>query len=321
MRQYLVVIASVYILWDIYEHINRSTPPLLLPPTIVYQTFPESGISNEELDISRDFLRYKCVDRKRLGGRSIYLEHAAHSLDRVEGSWFVCFDGGIALVKNSCTVLSFGVNVDETFDKEVNTQYGCQVESFDPFIESELFQSIRNKNQALANAVTLNVNSKWNFHRIGIVDEHSIRNLNQIGWMTSFKRILDYVKLTNKTIDIVKIDIEMGEWIVLNDLDVDYMCKYVKQFMLETHPTFVFPSVQTNPNDHLRSLRKFEKCFRLFHRDTRFFKRDDPYYRSEFQEPISHMIALNDFKTEIKLMDYMVTYGELYFVNKNFLRR
>ena len=279
----------------------------------------EQRFRYNKFNVSRDFLRYSCEDKRRIGGHPSFLPYAQHSLDRVEGAWFICFDKGISVIENACTILSFGVNDDESFDRAMNNDYGCRVESFDPFVENGFFQVIRNKDPQLAQAVTLTVNPKWHFHRIGIVDENSKANEKQIGWMTSFNRILDYVKLKNKVIDIFKMDIEMGEWIVLDDLNVNYMCKYVKQFVLETHAAFIFPDVKTDPARHIHLLRKFEKCFNLFHRDTRFFKVYDHTAHSEFQEPISYSVPLKEFKTEIKLIDYMVTYGELYFVNTNFL--
>ena len=85
--------------------------------------------------------------------------------------------------------------------------------------------------------------------------------------MKSLNEILEYTQLRNKVIDIFKIDIEHNEWEVLMDLDCDYACKYFKQFALETHPSAIYVS----PVDSLKHLRILEKCFLLFHRDTRYF--------------------------------------------------
>ena len=120
-------------------------------------------------------------------------------------------------------------------------------------------------------------------------------------------------------------DIENGEWEFLVNLDVDYMCKYVKQFMLETHTPQVNPNVfNLNLEQALRVMRKLERCFLLYHRDTRFYRDfgQGTYavWKTEFQEPITYKIDLNEFKSELKIIDFMVTYGELYFVNKEFLK-
>jgi len=117
--------------------------------------------------------------------------------------------------------------------------------------------------------------------------------------------------LTNKTVDIFKMDIENAEWDFLTNFDIDYACKYFKQFMLETHPT----DTMFDPLE-LKKLRKLEKCFLLFHRDTRFFVTND---KTEFQLHEEFQLDLEPFENEIVLMNYVISYGELYFLNKNFL--
>ena len=279
----------------------------------------EHRFGYSDFNVSRDFLRYSCVNKRRIGGNVAFLPFAKHSMDRVEGAWYVCFDKGVEVIENKCNIISFGVSSDESFDRAMNNDYGCRVESFDPYVENDFFKGIRNKDAKLAQAVTLTVNPKWHFHRIGVVDDKSLANENQIGWMTSFNRLLGYAKLKNEVIDVLKMDIEMSEWVVLEEFDMDYICKYVKQFLLETHPQFLIPSIKTDPDRHIHLLRKLEKCFKLFHRDTRFFKLYNQGLRSEFQDPESYSIPLTEYKSETHLVDYMITYGELYFVNTNFL--
>ena len=121
-----------------------------------------------------------------------------------------------------------------------------------------MFKSLRDQKP---NAVTLQINQKWRFHRIGLVgDVKSVKNANQIGWMARLSEILEYTKLNQKIIDIFKMDIESGEWEFLLNIDMDYMCKYVKQFVFETHSTRSY-SHSLNDNDALKAVRKFEQCF------------------------------------------------------------
>ena len=114
----------------------------------------------------------------------------------------------------------------------------------------------------------------------------------------------------------------MAEWRVFDEFDVNYLCAHVKQIMFETHTAYLFPNVATDPERHLFILRKLEKCFRLIRRDTRFFREftvnQYGFQKTEFQEPITYKIDLAEFKSEEKLIDFLVTYGELYFVNINF---
>jgi len=235
-------------------------------------------------------------------------------------------DDGVAPIKNECVVLSFGINQDESFDVEIDSSYKCQIESFDPFIEGIRFAQIRNSNINLKDSVTLKVNDKWRFHRIGLVgDLKSVKNENKIGWMARLDQILNYTQLSNKVIDIFKVDIDNGEWDFLSYVNVDYLCKYVKQIMFETHTPEIVPDVKSVPlKEALKLMRSLEKCFLLFHRDTRFYKEGKAgkygFWKTEFQEPIEYKIPLNEFKNELEIIDFMVTYGELYFVNKNFLK-
>ena len=156
---------------------------------------------------------------------------------------------------------------------------------------------------------------------MGISDQKGVKSENKKGeWMATFEQILKYVELNDRVVDVVKIDIESAEYGVLNELDIGYWCEYVKQFYVETHPSEPRNGIAKN---WLPLLRKLEKCFLLFHRDTRFFAIGDYYYggniQSEFQPPRPYKVDLNMFIDETDLIDYMVVFGELYFLNKNFL--
>ena len=283
------------------------------------ETLRKRSFKNYEL-MSRDFFRYKCNDIKRIGGWDQFVRAVPNELFRTEGSWFVCFDKGVAPIQDKCNIISFGVNRDESFDRVMNTKYGCRVESFDPYVEHDVFQTIRNRDNSLSDKPTLQVNKKWKFHRIGVVGNNSVQNFNKIGWLTTFKEIIKYTKLEYEIIDVLKMDIENGEWDVLRDMDIDYLCKYVKQFMMETHIWKLSPGVSSQ---FLRLVKKLEKCYLLFRRDTRFYQEfiNGPYgfQKTEFQDPKTYRISLNDFIDENDIINFMVTFGELYFVNENFI--
>lgn len=96
-------------------------------------------------------------------------------------------------------------------------------------------------------------------------------------------------------------------------MDMNYACKYFKQFMFETHMNFRF-----------NELVKLEECFFMFHRHTRFYINnllDTPTgLKSEFQQT-NFSLNLSMFKDELYLAEYMFVNGEFYFVNKNFFFR
>ena len=224
--------------------------------------------NDKKLGIS-DFNRYDCKNKKRIGGQSEFILAANNPLWRIDGSWFLCFDESLAPNKNRCNVLSFGVNTDESFDLEMNEKHGCNVYSFDPLIECERFSKIRKSHPSLTNSYKLKINDKWKFYRIGLVGSNKkVVNQTKIGGMNSLENILKITHLKDKVVDVFKIDIEYGEFDLLTNLDIDYACKYFKQFMLETHPK----SFRDTSFYYL--LKRLDPCFLLFHRDTRFFKGD-----------------------------------------------
>ena len=149
---------------------------------------------------------------------------------------------------------------------------------------------------------------------------NSTKNENRIGWLATFDQIIDYIGLRNQIIDVFKMDIENNEWEPLKTIDMDYMCKYVKQFMIETHIWKLKPGAALQFRDDMRRL---EKCFRMFTRYTRIYQefKNGPYgfQKTEFQEPKTYNLALKDFKDELDIIDFLVTFGELYFVNERFL--
>ena len=108
---------------------------------------------------------------------------------------------------------------------------------------------------------------------------------------------------------------------------MDYLCKHVKQIAIETHPKYALfsKSIKIPPGvnfEYVKQLRKLEKCFLLFHRDTRFFSESlfvHGFLKTEFQEPKNFAIDLKNYRDENDLIDYLVTFGEMSFINANFL--
>ena len=218
-------------------------------------------------------------------------------VSRIDGAWYICFDEKIKPMTNQCVVLSFGINEDASFDIEMSKKIKCQVESFDPFVVNKLF----NKTEHDKSLLTIRVNEKWRFHKIGITgDWKQAKKWKRIGWMAKLEDILEYTNLMNKIIDVVKMDIENGEWSVLINLDIEYACKYFKQFVLETHTSKLDSRVfeQNGKFDPLTVLRKLERCFLLFHRDTRFYLSSKPsvygFYETEFQNHKNIKLDLSD---------------------------
>ena len=118
-------------------------------------------------------------------------------------------------------------------------------------------------------------------------------------------------------------DIEGAEYIIFETMDIDYACAYFKQFYFETHPRNGQGKWEVPEMNFARFtlIKKLEKCFMLFHRDTRFFnliKTKENGYLTEFQSSFK-LDLLNFGSNEEEVIWYMLSTGELYFINKNFL--
>lgn len=285
-----------------------------------YITNLNSEKAKQSLDLAevriRDFMFYTCNSIKRIGGREQLVQNAPDELFRIDGAWFICLDQNLAPRQSECNVLSFGIFTDFLFDEQIRQLYDCNVHSFDPFKEAWLFKNIRKANKELQNSPILKVNEKWHFYRIGISENKSVIENKpidklSIGDILNTETILEMTNLKNKIIDVVKMDVEGAEKSFMENLDMEYACRYFKQLLFETHHNFIF-----------KDLVKLEKCFRLFRRDTRFHSSNlhgPTGHLTEFQYPKEWNLNLKMFKNEIDLAEYMFLSGELYFININFL--
>jgi hypothetical protein len=187
--------------------------------------------SDQELNsvVTRDFKRYKCANRIRVGGMKAFVQATQDKLYRIDGAYFLCMDEGVRPEKNQCTVLSFGINWDESFDVEMDDKYGCQVHSFDPNVGREQFKNGRRLQKYNELSRVIDVNNKRHLYNIGLIGVSNNKNLFTI------EQIYEFTGTRNKVIDVWKMDIEGYERDVFEKLDIDYVCKYVKQLMFETH--------------------------------------------------------------------------------------
>ena len=111
-------------------------------------------------------------------------------------------------------------------------------------------------------------------------------------------------------------DIGGGEWTLFDRIDMDYACKYFKQILFETH----WRNELDSNFENLEMLKKLEKCFRLFHRNSRFYIdiHSEVKWLSKSQRDNGFRTISYD-RNDLELIAYRLTVGELYFVNQNFL--
>ncbi|XP_052244609.1 probable methyltransferase-like protein 24 [Dreissena polymorpha] len=145
-----------------------------------------------------------------------------------------------------CIIYSFGINNDLSFDNEAVKMFGCDVFCFDP--------SMKMESKRISDHV-------W-FYNWGLSGENTV---DKQGWkMKTLRTIRNDLGHSNKTIDILKMDIETFEWnsmlqmIPAGDLDD------VRQFAVETH----FMHGKIPGNLQLSALRQlYDRGFRIFMRD------------------------------------------------------
>ncbi|KAK3091551.1 hypothetical protein FSP39_020753 [Pinctada imbricata] len=142
-----------------------------------------------------------------------------------DGGWDICDDLAYRPGKN-CLVYSFGINFDFSFDDAIVKKYGCEVHSFDP--------SMRRPDHKHGKNVM--------FHASGLSkDNQSSRG--KLWKMRTLKQFLGELGHLNRTIDVLKIDIEEWEWLALPEMIKSGVMSQVRQFDVELHIT-----LKTEPN-------------------------------------------------------------------------
>ena len=163
----IIIVFSIYFYQSYFLSFFFEKHNLLIKTQSVMKLITKTE-SNLDLIKTRDFMSYSCKNMTRIGGQSHLKKNAPHSLFRIDGAWFVCLDDQLTPARFNCNVLSFGISSDYTFDMEMNKDYGCNVFSFDPFYEADIFAKIRAANKDLLHSINIKVNSKWNFYKYTI---------------------------------------------------------------------------------------------------------------------------------------------------------
>ncbi|XP_053377972.1 probable methyltransferase-like protein 24 isoform X1 [Mercenaria mercenaria] len=121
-----------------------------------------------------------------------------------------------------CLIYSFGSSFNFDFESSAWKYLGCEIHTFDPS------KPIQNRWIPKYTA----------FHLIGLSNRNEINNN---GWtMKTLTAIKDQLSQENKTVDILKLDIEGYEWKVLPELFLSKQLKYVRQILIEIHFGYIF---------------------------------------------------------------------------------
>lgn len=187
-------------------------------------------------------LDFKCTKKQSFGAPGL-------------GVYEICMAPGLQPKPHDCLVYSFGVSNDWSFD-EAMAQYGCEVHSFDPSIGLEDHQHSPN--------VT--------FHNAGLWGSNVAVNVK--GWtLKRLSTIRKQLGHEQRVIDILKIDVEGGEWPFLRDVlyKNSSQLSTVRQILTELHaPRFKHETVvekdYTEMIAYMMDLKKLGfKNFKNFH--------------------------------------------------------
>ncbi len=187
-----------------------------------------------------------------------------------DGRWCVAPEH----LNSESVVYSFGVGNDVSFDMDVWRRHGCCVHLFDPTPISKEWIATQRLPKSLI------------FHDIGLADHdgkatfrlpkgHSVSfsPISVLGdtereHAASVQTLATIMKhLGHESIDLLKIDIEGGEYSVINDI-VDHR-ESIEQLLVEFHDRMVSDGEQ----ETREAIEKLDKAgFRLFHRSRRGFE-------------------------------------------------
>ncbi|XP_052791011.1 probable methyltransferase-like protein 24 [Mya arenaria] len=171
----------------------------------------------------------------------------------MDGGKEICIDEQFK-PKPPCLVYSFGINNQFDFDRDINRMLGCDVFCFDP--------SMKKKSFRVAERI-------W-FFNWGLGGDNFV---NKNGWeIKTLNVIRKALNHTDRSIDILKIDIEGDEWYSIPQMISSGALDDVKQISMETHYIQLggqlWGSHPIPEADELYTLRLlYDKGFRIFMRE------------------------------------------------------
>lgn len=200
-----------------------------------------------------------------------------------DGGKEICIDEDYR-PKAPCLVYSFGINNQWDFDNMIVDLFGCEVHCFDPSMKRE----------------TGKVSDKVWFYKVGISDKDWV---NDKQWeMKTLATIRRDLKHENRTIDILKIDVEEAEWKAIPQMIDSGAADDIKQMAVELH----FPErAKDKPknwrdeetNMHLFCLRRiYEAGYRLVMRDRNIY---NIRKLSQFKYPITLLYEVTLVKEKV----------------------
>ncbi|ESN93327.1 hypothetical protein HELRODRAFT_181073 [Helobdella robusta] len=177
-------------------------------PKLILDEFNVKGITEASLDT------LEMVYEKMITSIHVLCLNMTRYGNIDDGGWEVCTSQPYNL-QEGCSVFSFGINFDFSFDDDIGISNNCSVFSFDPSMSSE--DHVRSDNVY--------------FYQIGLGPLNSVTRDRWI--VKSFRSIIEILQIPNNVIDVLKIDIEYDEWDSLRMMINDGSLLNVKQLLFE----------------------------------------------------------------------------------------
>ncbi|XP_032235023.2 uncharacterized protein LOC5510066 [Nematostella vectensis] len=273
---------------DRIEQTHRATPPVSTATPIdpsIFEYIEEppagNGTSAEEWARLRHFLSVQgtvCEDVRRCGGAKAQLSLSSSRTWGPDGAWDVCFDKDAGLTEWHCTVYSFGISDDFSFDDCLG-EYGCHVYSFDP---TNGMEEHRRSDGVYFYDTGLSTTDQERTN--GSEYDRQDKDMWRARTLASIVKELNHTK---RLIDVVKIDIEWDEWNCLPQMLADgTLRRHARQLVIELHCSDKDPSALRKYYSTIRWLQRqsFEvasmhknptngDCFEMLFINTRIRKR------------------------------------------------
>nr|XP_045611673.1 uncharacterized protein LOC123766507 [Procambarus clarkii]XP_045611674.1 uncharacterized protein LOC123766507 [Procambarus clarkii]XP_045611675.1 uncharacterized protein LOC123766507 [Procambarus clarkii]XP_045611676.1 uncharacterized protein LOC123766507 [Procambarus clarkii] len=221
-------------------YLHRSPPPTRLHFNPDVSPWTPWG---PKLETISDYFRYlrtpqtSCRKLKRLGG-TYNCKKGQGDENNMDGHKYVCMDPSLEVVgakdARGCLTLSFGTQMDTSFDKAVSV-LPCEVHMFD----------VLDFDPPLAK-----FNDNVYFHAEGLARmKYSVHfhNINKTATMDTLKAYFFKNKLYPRPIHILKVDIENGEWEAFKDIAQDPLFDAVGQLAMEVHATELVAGPEGKP--------------------------------------------------------------------------
>ncbi|GIX93156.1 methyltransf_21 domain-containing protein [Caerostris darwini] len=192
----------------------------ILTSSAIYEEEMKIKELNHDLEMDFERLLYYVQHPKTLCYTALSLGGNKDAKNRTDGDKIICQDQAAPL-RPPCLVYSFGGNDEWSFEEEI-VNFGCEVYTFDPSLKLGAHQHKTNI---------------W-FYPFGIshFNEDKFIHKEMKTWrMRTLDAIIEFLGHQDKTIDVLKMDIEGDEWNVIEDLLRKKLFKKVNHLCIEVH--------------------------------------------------------------------------------------